>query len=116
METENSNRKNFETIVLKSKLTNAELVVLRERVDKLIRAGKRDIAIDFKVCEFMDSGGIGFLIHFHEQINNLKGFFACYNICFDIQYIIETSGLNNILNIFKTENDFRKSVGLSDPQ
>ena len=78
--------------------TNIELVL--EKVCNLINEGIINIIADFKHLRYVNSTGLGILLHFSKTAREKGGCFKIANINENVYEIIEIIGATTLLEIY----------------
>ena len=78
--------------------TNIELVL--EKVFNLINEGIINIIADFKQLRYVNSTGLGILLHFSKTAREKGGCFKIANINENVYEIIEIIGATTLLEIY----------------
>ncbi|MBN1308475.1 MAG: STAS domain-containing protein [Chitinispirillaceae bacterium] len=78
--------------------TNIELVL--EKVFNLINEGTVNIIADFKQLRYVNSTGLGILLHFSKTAREKGGCFKIANINENVYEIIEIIGATTLLEIY----------------
>ncbi len=80
--------------------------------DEMIKSGPRLLVFDFKDCTFLDSAGIGLLLGRYNEISKIRGIIGLINLNPYIKKIMKISGIFQIIDEYKSLNDFKKKVGI----
>lgn len=83
--------------------TNVEYVV--EKILGLINSGFKDIIADFEKLRYVNSTGLGILLHFSKTAKGKEGCFKIANINENVYEIIEIIGATTLLEIFDELKD-----------
>ncbi|NLG18476.1 MAG: STAS domain-containing protein [Fibrobacter sp.] len=78
--------------------TNVETVL--EKVCSLFNEGIRDLVADFKKLRYVNSTGLGILLHFSKSAKEKGGSFKIANINENVYEIIEIIGATSLLEIY----------------
>jgi anti-anti-sigma factor len=78
--------------------TNIELVL--EKVCNLLNEGIVNIIADFKLLRYVNSTGLGILLHFSKTAREKGGCFKIANINENVYEIIEIIGATTLLEIY----------------
>lgn len=81
--------------------------------DEMIKYGPRLLLFDFKDVTFLDSAGIGLILGRYNEIYKIRGIIGVINLSPYIKKIMNISGLFQIIDEYKSLNDFKKKVGIS---
>ena len=79
----------------------------------MIKYGPRLLLFDFKDVTFLDSAGIGLILGRYNEIYKIRGIIGVINLSPYIKKIMNISGLFQIIDEYKSLNDFKKKVGIS---
>lgn len=80
--------------------------------DEMIKYGPRMLVFDFKDVTFLDSAGIGLILGRYNEISKIRGTIGLINLNNYIKKIVRISGLFQIMDEYKSLNDFKKKVGI----
>ena len=78
--------------------TNVEATL--DQVTKLIRDGFVNLVADFKGLRYVNSTGLGILLHFTKTAKEANGCFKIANVNENVFDIIEIIGANTLLDIY----------------
>jgi anti-anti-sigma factor len=78
--------------------TNIEIVL--EQVFNLLNEGITSIIADFKLLRYVNSTGLGILLHFSKTAKEKGGCFKIANINENVYEIIEIIGATTLLEIY----------------
>ena len=81
--------------------------------DEMIKYGPRLLLFDFKDVTFLDSAGIGLILGRYNEIYKIRGIIGVINLSPYIKKIMNISWLFQIIDEYKSLNDFKKKVGIS---
>jgi anti-anti-sigma factor len=82
---------------------------LKETVNSLIAAGKRNFAIDLSPLDYIYSDAINIILAMNRRILDVSGRLSLMSPSPEVKSILERAGLHNILKIYETETDLLKS-------
>jgi len=111
--------KNSLIVNLNGEIDQYAAAELKGNIDIEIQSSsKRNVIIDLKNVEMMDSSGIGLIVGRYKLTTSLGGKFAICNASSSIKRMIELSGITKVINYFNTiqeaeksfNNQFRKDV------
>ncbi len=86
---------------------------LRERIDIEIESSpKRNLIIDLKDVELMDSSGIGLIVGRYKLITSIGGNFAVCSASDYVRKMLELSGITKIIKHYKTVAEAEKALTL----
>lgn len=88
--------------------TNIEEVV--EKVFKVVNERGPKIIADFSELRYVNSTGIGILLHFSKATQNEGGFFTICSVNKNVADIIRVVGANTLISIYDTFEDALKSA------
>lgn len=81
--------------------------------DEMIKYGPRLLLFDFKEVTFLDSAGIGLILGRYNEICKVRGVCGLMNLNTYTKKIAKISGLFQIMEEYKSLNDFKKKVGIN---
>lgn len=76
-----------------------EAGLINEQINNLIDAGKKNIIVDLKKVEWMNSSGLGILIGAITTLKNNGGALSLVNISERIQNLLKITKLENVFSI-----------------
>lgn len=82
---------------------------LKKVLNELIENGKNKFVIDLKEVSYMDSSGLGILVHTLKKSRESKGNLKIINLSKNIKKIFELTRLTKFFEIFDNESDAVKS-------
>lgn len=90
------------TVSLEGELDLATADRVREPLDKAVEAGTRRVVIDMLSCTFIDSTGLGVLLHCAKRLEEEKGGMAL--VCTDdqIKRLLELTMIDRTIPVFDT--------------
>ncbi len=88
--------------------TNVENVV--EEIFALLNAGIVNIVADFEKLRYVNSTGLGILLHFSKSAKGKGGCFKIANINENVYEIIEIIGATTLLDIYDEVDEAVKSL------
>lgn len=98
---------------LKGEIDQYAAAELKERIDlEIENSPKRNLIIDLKNVELMDSSGIGLIVGRYKLVTSIGGQFA---MCGGSDYVIkmlELSGITKIIKHYKTITEAEKAFTL----
>ena len=83
--------------------TNVEDVV--DKVFSQINSGKVNVVADFSDLRYVNSTGLGILLHFSKSAKDKNGCFKITNINENVYEIIEIIGATSLLDIYDEKED-----------
>lgn len=83
--------------------TNVETVV--EKIFNLLNDGKLHIVADFEKLRYVNSTGLGILLHFSKSAKEKGGSFKIANVNENVYEIIEIIGATSLLEIYDDLNE-----------
>ena len=78
--------------------TNVETVL--EKICNLLNDGYTNLVVDFKELRYVNSTGLGILLHFSKSAKEKGGSFKIANINENVYEIIEIIGATSLLEIY----------------
>ncbi len=88
--------------------TNVESVV--EEIFSLLNSGVVNIVADFEKLRYVNSTGLGILLHFSKSAKEKQGCFKIANVNENVYEIIEIIGATTLLEIFDDVDDAVKTL------
>lgn len=100
----------YEKIKISEKDISSEGIV--QLITKLQKAAQKkpNLLLDFKGVDIVNSGSIGVLIRQHKDLQLGNGGIALLNISETLETILDNSGLNRIIPVFKKLADYEESL------
>lgn len=83
--------------------TNVETVL--ERICNLFNEGKLHIVADFKKLRYVNSTGLGILLHLSKSAREKNGSFKIANVNENVYEIIEIIGATSLLEIYDSVDE-----------
>lgn len=84
---------------------------IRKKTDAKIKSSNAiNVVFDFSSVEFMDSSGIGLIMGRYKMAKILGGKVVIYGAGKQIQRIIEMSGIDRLVKIYKTLDEAIKAL------
>lgn len=95
-----------------TRATLKEAEVFRNRLKRLIDNDHKKIIIDLSNCEYFDSTFMGAIVLSYKKTRENKG--MLYLIVPDgyMTHIINVTGLNKVLKVFKTREEALESISI----
>ncbi|WP_394837990.1 STAS domain-containing protein [Pendulispora rubella] len=84
-------------------------VQLRETVRHLLQAGKKNILLNLGDVSFMDSSGVGELVHSYTTTTNQGGKLKLMNLPMKIRDLLTITGLINVFDAYDSEDEAVRS-------
>lgn len=81
-----------------------------ETVTALMQEGYIKLVADFGQLRYVNSMGLGILLHFSKSAKQKKGFFKIANVNENVYEIIEIIGANTLLEIYDTLEEALSSI------
>lgn len=78
--------------------------------DQFTKRAVRNIILDLKNLNFMDSSGVGVILGRYRKVKELDGEVAVININKQVKRVFEVSGLSKIIKIYQNELDALNSL------
>ncbi len=105
-----SEGKNAIIISLYGEIDQYAAAELKGRIDVEIQSSlKRNVIIDLKKVEMMDSSGIGLIVGRYKLTTSLGGKFAVCNADSNIRRMLELSGITKVIKYCNTLTEAEKS-------
>lgn len=82
--------------------TNVDDVV--DKIFNLLHDGAREIIADFKELRYVNSTGLGILLHFSKQAKERSGSFKICHVNSNVSEIIDLIGASSLLDIYETRD------------
>ena len=86
-------------------------ISLRERIDDLVRDGRRQILIDLRNVPNMDSTELGRLIRAHLSVRQAGGRVRVCNVSQRILSLLKITHLDTVLDLYSTEEQALNAFG-----
>jgi len=86
-------------------------ISLRERIDDLVRDGRRQILIDLRNVPDMDSTELGRLIRAHLSVRQAGGRVRVCNASQRILSLLKITHLDTVLDLYSTEEQALNAFG-----
>ena len=97
-------------INLSGELDQYVVAELKESIDIEIQSSlKKNVIINLKSVEMMDSSGIGLIVGRYKLTTSLGGKFAVCNANSNIKRILELSGITKVIKYYNTLSEAEKS-------
>ena len=88
--------------------TNVETVL--EKICNLFNEGKIQLVVDFKKLRYVNSTGLGILLHLSKSAKEKAGSFKIANVNENVFEIIEIIGATSLLEIYDTVEEALASL------
>lgn len=86
---------------------------LKDRIDiEIENSPKRNLIIDLKDVELMDSSGIGLIVGRYKLVTSIGGKFAVCSASDYVRKMLELSGITKIITHYKTIAEAEKAFTL----
>src|SRR5215470_7830301 len=105
MEITESEREGIVILALKGRLTAGESVSVREKVNQLVAAGRFNIVLDLRHCDYIDSTGLGSLVICYTTLKKAGGALKLVNLNKRNIELLVLTKLSTIFEIFSDEQD-----------
>ena len=76
---------------------------LRETLDDLVTRGTKNVLLNMKEVDFVDSSGIGEMVRGHVQLANIGGQLKLVNLSKHVHMLLQVTSLNKVFEIFDDE-------------
>lgn len=103
MKTEQIQDDGLLNVIVSGNLDNDTTRDFRQTMDEAVRAGKHRIAVDLNGVVFLSSAGISELLHFKQQLSDVRGFFGVINPSPHVADVLEKTHLADKLLCDPTE-------------
>jgi anti-sigma B factor antagonist len=90
------------TIWLEGELDLATASRVREPIEAAIEAGTRRIVVDMLACTFIDSTGLGVLLHGAKRLGGTGGAMAVVCVDDQIKRLLELTMIDRTIPVFET--------------
>lgn len=90
-------------IRLEGRIDAAATPLLENKLDELLKAGHKKIAIEFSRVDYISSAGLRFLLAATKKTKSAKGMLVLAGIQDEVMEIIKMAGFERILHIFPNE-------------
>ena len=88
---------------------------LRETLGDLVTRGAKNVLLNMKEVDFVDSSGIGEMVRGHVQLANIGGQLKLVNLSKHVHMLLQVTSLNKVFEIFDDElngiRSFARDVG-----
>lgn len=85
------------------RLTNFELTALRDAFESLLAQGRRNIVLNLKELDFMDSSAIGEVVRSYRAVTQAGGELKVVGLSPKIEQILAVTHLTRVLTEFPSE-------------
>ncbi|MEN8154070.1 MAG: STAS domain-containing protein [Acidobacteriota bacterium] len=99
---------NIEVISIIGRIEMIHIEEFRNKAFKLVEKGENGIIFDLKNLEYINSAGLGILIHIAKNMEKSKRDLAFCSLKENILEIFKIAGFTKILNVFPTKEDALK--------
>ncbi|MGO1529343.1 MAG: anti-sigma F factor antagonist [Senegalia sp. (in: firmicutes)] len=101
-----TNNKNTLFVDVNGELDHHNAKKIREKIDALFsQVGYKNISINLKGLNFMDSSGIGLIMGRYKLTNELGGKLFLTNVNPRVSKILEMSGIYKLVEVYDTEDE-----------
>ena len=76
---------------------------LRETLDDLVTRGTKNVLLNMKEVDFVDSSGIGEMVRGHVQLAKIGGQLKLVNLSKHVHMLLQVTSLNKVFEIFDDE-------------
>ncbi len=83
---------------------------LRAEFEKLASANPRVVAIDLEQVRFIDSSGLGLLVHLAKRLRGEGGCLCLFNYNDDVKELLDIAGFGEIIPLYDSFEAFRDSL------
>ncbi|WP_350445954.1 anti-sigma F factor antagonist [Anaeromonas gelatinilytica] len=106
-----NNQKNTLFVDLNGELDHHNAKRIREKIDsEFDENGYKNISINLKGLNFMDSSGIGLIMGRYKLVNELGGRLFLTNVNFRVNKILDMSGIHKLVDIYENNEDVLKHL------
>jgi len=77
----------------------------KHRTHDVIDKGAKKVIVDLSGVEFMDSTGLGVLVGALKRLRSTQGVLALVVTDYDIERMLELTGLDGILNVYRSRDE-----------
>lgn len=82
---------------------------LKAELHRFFGAGTKDLVIDLKEIQFIDSSGLGVLVSGYKNASTLHGTLKLSNLQSQVKSMFELTRLHRVFDIFSTVDDALQS-------
>jgi anti-sigma B factor antagonist len=82
---------------------------LRETLSALVTSGAKNVLLNMKEVDFVDSSGIGEMVRGHVQLAKIGGQLKLVNLSKHVHMLLQVTSLNKVFEIFDNETSGIKS-------
>lgn len=82
----------------------------KQKLDKQIAKGHKNLILNLEQVDFIDSSGIGAILSKYKQLNKQKGKLVMVNVRPKIRRIFEVSGILRIIDIYSSETEAVENI------
>ena len=82
---------------------------LRETLSELVTSGAKNVLLNMKEVDFVDSSGIGEMVRGHVQLAKIGGQLKLVNLSKHVHMLLQVTSLNKVFEIFDQEASGIKS-------
>lgn len=90
-------------------LNATRMVQMKNRFSRLINQNRKFFLLDLKEAGHADLAGLGILVDRIRKVRSLNGDIRLFNIRPEVTQILNMIGLNQIIEMFSTEEEARRS-------
>jgi anti-sigma B factor antagonist len=76
---------------------------LREMIEKIIAGGSKNMLVNMKEVDFVDSSGIGEMVRGHVALCKIGGHLKLVNLSKHVKRLLEVTALNKVFEVFDDE-------------
>jgi anti-sigma B factor antagonist len=93
------------TLAIEGELDLATAPKVREPLERAIEAGTRGIVVDMLACRFIDSTGLGVLLHAAKRLEEDDGTMALVCVDDQIKRLLELTMIDRTIPVFDTREE-----------
>lgn len=105
----NGNGKAVNVVRCPGDLNATRMVQMKNRFSRLINQNRKFFLLDLKEAGHADLAGLGILVDRIRKVRSLNGDIRLFNIRPEVTQILNMIGLNQIIEMFSTEEEARRS-------
>lgn len=104
------------TLAVEGELDLATAPQVRDPLEAAIGSGVNRVLIDLRPCSFIDSTGLGVLLHGAKQLGELDGGMALVSTDEQIGRLLELTAIDRTIPVFETRELALAELGASTPR
>ena len=95
----------FTIVAVAGELDNSGGPLLRSQLDEMTGCGATEVTLDLSEVVFIDSTGLGILIHYHRLLHAEGGRLQVIVTQPNIRRIFEITGIDKVLHLYESLGD-----------